>query len=441
MERSSVMATSPQDIRRLGARAIADGLASGRLTARAVTEAHLERIAERESDVRAWKHLDADGARAAADAVDRGSTRGLLAGVPIGVKDVIATADMPTGYGSAAYEGFRPACDAPCVALSRAEGAVVLGKTVSTEFAMASPGPTRNPHDLGRTPGGSSSGSCAAVASDMAVMAFGTQTAGSILRPAAYCGIVGYKPTWGLLDAAEIKVLAMSLDTLGVVTRTVDDAAWCTAALSSRPALARAEAPAAPVVGLFRPSRLDQAGPEALAALEHAASRLSAAGVTVREVTLPDWFDRLHGIHAAIMGWEVTRSLAHERLRLWERLTPVTRAFLLEKAAVTLAEYDAARSEIVAARHAFAAMMDGLDVLMTLPAPGIAPEGLGVTGSPLFNAPWTVLGTPCLTLPVTTHRGLPVGVQLVGRLDDDARLLAVAGRAEAAFDVRFEPTP
>lgn len=427
-------ALSATDIRSLGAEALTAKVQSGNIKVTAIAEAYLEHIAAREPDVLAWHHLDPEQVLSAAAALDATPEKGLLAGLPIGVKDVIDTADMPTGYGTAAYDGFRPIWDAPCVALSRSEGGLVLGKTVSTEFAMASPGKTRNPHNRAHTPGGSSSGSCAAVGAGMALMAFGTQTAGSIIRPAAYCGITGYKPSFGLLDAAEVKVLAHNLDTLGLVTRSVRDAAWCTAALSGRAGLRVSATPAKPVIGLFRPSRLNQAGTEAVTALEWAASHLSEAGVTIRELPLPGWFDELHAVHAAIMGWEVTHALAYERLRLWDRLTPVTRAFLTEKAEVTVSEYDAACHRILELRQAFAALIDGVDVIATLPAPGTAPAGHATTGAPLFNTPWTVLHTPCLTIPVMrAANGLPVGIQLVGRIGDDARLLDAGAFVESVL--------
>jgi amidase len=275
----------------------------------------------------------------------------------------------------------------------------------------------------------------------MALMAFGTQTAGSIIRPASYCGVVGYKPSFGLIDAAEVKVLSHQLDTLGVITRTVADAAWCAAAVSGRSRLVVNDLPDRPVIGLLLPSRLDQAHPDALTALDQAASNIAAAGGVVKTLALPDWFDSLHDLHAAIMGWDVTRALAHERLTLWSRLTPVTRDFLAEKAKTTIEEYEAACIAIHERRLQLAALMDGLDAIMTLPAPGPAPEGLAATGAPVFNSPWTVLHGPCVTVPVMlSAKGLPIGAQLVGAAGDDARLLHVAAFAERAFgfaDGRF----
>jgi amidase len=225
---------------RLAAREAAARIAAGELTAQALVQSCLERIAAREPAVGAWAYLDPDQAMAEARARDQAAARGPLHGVPIGVKDIMDTADMPTGYGSRAYRGFRPAADAACVALARAAGAVVLGKTVTTEFAAMSPGKTRNPHDATRTPGGSSSGSAAAVADHMVPLAFGTQTAGSIIRPASFCGVVGMKPSFGLIATAGTKPLAPGLDTIGGFARSVGDIAFFLAALADRPELVAA---------------------------------------------------------------------------------------------------------------------------------------------------------------------------------------------------------
>src|SRR6266478_6832973 len=230
----------------LSARVAAQEIAAGRLAAEALVTACLDRIAARESVVGAWHHLDPDAALAAARQRDAEPPRGPLHGIPIAVKDLIDTAETPTGYGSPIYEGHRPAADAACVALARAAGAVALGKTVTTEFACFTAGKTANPHNPAHTPGGSSSGSAAAVADGMAPLALGTQTAGSVIRPAAYCGVVGYKPSFGLINRAGVKPLADSLDTVGVFARTVEDAAFFAGVLSERPALRNLRIPSEP---------------------------------------------------------------------------------------------------------------------------------------------------------------------------------------------------
>ncbi|MBB3772584.1 amidase [Angulomicrobium tetraedrale] len=417
---------SPAD---LSARETAGLVASGQLSAEAVSAAFADRIAAREQDVQAFAHFDRE--RALAEA--RANRGGPLAGVTFGVKDVIDTADMPTGYGSAAYEGSRPPWDAPIVALTRQFGGVVMGKTVSTEFAMSSPGKTRNPHNTAHTPGGSSSGSCAAVAAGMVHAAFGTQTSGSVVRPAAYCGVVGYKPSFGTLNRTAAKALSDSLDTIGVITRDVRDAAFVTAALAEQPALAQGRVPGAPTVGLFRTSRWHQAEPATRAALERAVAAIRAAGGVVRDIAVPDDFDRLYALHDAVMGWETPRTLSFERWILGERISPITRAFIETLAQATRADYDAALARLKDRDAIVEPLLAGCDVLITPAAPGEAPAGMP-TGDPVFNKVWTLLHTPALTVPAGLGpNGLPVGVQVVGRIGDDAGTLAVAAFLEDAL--------
>src|SRR5438067_11532521 len=234
------------DPQSLSARAAAQEIAAGRRPAAALAAACLDRIAAREPVVGAWHYLGREAALAAARQRDGEPPRGPLHGIPIAVKDLIDTADMPTGYGSPIYQGHRPAADAPCVALARAAGAIVLGKTVTTEFACFTAGKTANPHNPEHTPGGSSSGPAAAVAAGMVPLGFGSQTAGPVLRPAGYCGCVGYKPSFGVIPRAGVKALADSLDTIGVMARTVDDAAVFTGVIAGRPALRDIDPPGAP---------------------------------------------------------------------------------------------------------------------------------------------------------------------------------------------------
>src|SRR5216684_2101833 len=255
----------------LSARDAAREIAAGRLSAEALVAACLERIAAREPVVGAWHHLDRGAALAAARCCDTSAPSGPLHGIPVAVKDLIDTVDMPTGYGSAIYAGHRPAADASCVALARGAGAIVLGKTVTTEFACFTAGKTANPRNPAHTPGGSSSGSAAAVADGMAPLALGTQTAGSVIRPAAYCGCVGYKPSFGLINRAGVKPLADSLDTVGVLARTVEDAAFFAGVLSERPALRHLAVPsAAPRFGLYRTPVWEEAEPATVAAIDAA---------------------------------------------------------------------------------------------------------------------------------------------------------------------------
>jgi Asp-tRNA(Asn)/Glu-tRNA(Gln) amidotransferase A subunit family amidase len=421
------------DLFRLTARQAATRIAAGTLTAVALVEACLERIAAREPSVGAWAHLVADQALAEARARDQSAQRGPLHGVPIGVKDIMDTADMPTAYGSRAYRGFRPGADAACVALARAAGAVILGKTVTTEFAALSPGKTRNPHQPAHTPGGSSSGSAAGVADFMMPLAFGTQTAGSIIRPASFCGVVGMKPSFGLIAIAGTKPLAPSLDTVGGFARTVDDMAWFIAALTERRELVPSAPMTKPRIGIYRPPAWEEARPDTLAALETARERLSRAGAEMGERGAFAAFERLIPAQQAIMSHEAAHNLAWERLNRANEIMPRTASLLAEGMAVTTAAYDEARRTAAAARAQLGAFFGEFDAMLVPAAPGEAPP-IATTGDPIFNRSWTLLHLPCITLP--SHRGangLPVGVQLVGRAGEDARLLAIAHFAETAL--------
>ena len=417
----------------LGARDAARRIAAGSLRSETLVAACLERIAARELAVGAWAHIEPERALAEARARDREAPRGPLHGVPIAVKDIMNTADLPTGYGSRAYEGYRPGNDAACVALARAAGAVVLGKTVSTEFAGMSPGKTRNPHDPARTPGGSSSGSAAAVADFMAPLAFGTQTAGSVIRPAAFCGVVGYKPSFGLVAIAGTKTLAPSLDTIGGMARSVADIALFIGALTDRPSLLPETPAAKPQIGLYRPERFDQAEPATIAALESAAERLRRAGITVAERPPFAEFDGLVAAQDQIMLHESARNLAWERLQRADALSALTRQMLEDGLRIPVSAYDEACRRAIAARAHRAAFFGELDAVLVPSARGAAPVGTA-TGDAVFNRAWTLLHLPCVTLPGARDEAeLPIGIQLVGRPGEDAQLLALAARVEAVL--------
>lgn len=415
-----------RDILSMTARDMAAAVSSGRLTARSVAEAHLEHIAQVDGPVLAWQHLDPIQVRAKADRLDVDGASGPLAGVPLGVKDVIETADMPTGYGTRFYNGFQPLWDAPCVQIARDAGALVMGKTVSTELAMASPNKTRNPHNTAHTPGGSSSGSCAAVAAGMVPLAFGTQTSGSLIRPASFCGVTALKPTFGLINTVGIKVLCHGLDTLGIIARNIGDAAACAAALSGRAELADLTAPKRPRLGVLLGTRLEKAEPCAVEAVERLAKLAESAGAEVVTLAPPAWFDGIFDLHEAVMGWEVTKSLAFEIGERWEELTPITRAMLEDQGRVTEDRYRAAMQVLPGMRLIVDALVSRFDAVLTLAAPGEAPEGMA-TGDPIYNRLWSVLQVPLVALPFTKGpRGLPVGVQLVGARGDDGRLASAA---------------
>lgn len=401
-----------------------------------VVEACLARIAEREPSIHAWATLDAEFARRQARELDAGPVRGPLHGLPIGVKDIIDTADLPTECGSPIERGRRPQADAACVALARAAGAMVLGKTVTTEFALYTPAATVNPRKVAHTPGGSSSGSAAAVADGMVPLACGTQTAGSIVRPASYCGIVGYKPTFGLLPRAGVKLVAESLDTVGALARSVADAALLVGALAGRPALL--ELPRLedkPRIGLCRTWDWQALDPYAQAAFEQAGQALAAAGARVRTVDLPQRFAALGDAHAAVMLFEAARSLAHERRVHAGRLSARLRSELDAGAAVPVERYDQAQRLALGCRAQLGDTFGDCDVLLAPSTTGEAPHGLDSTGSPIMNRVWTLLHAPCVSVPAGQGpNGLPLGVQIVGRSGDDARSLAAAQWIAARLD-------
>jgi Asp-tRNA(Asn)/Glu-tRNA(Gln) amidotransferase A subunit family amidase len=398
------------------------------ITAEALLRDCLERIAEREAAVQAWTFFAAEPAIAQARALDRGPMRGRLHGLPVGVKDIFDTYDMPTEYGSPIYRGHRPAADAACVALTRRAGGVILGKTVTTEFATFPPGKTRNPHDPRHTPGGSSSGSAAGVADFMMPLAFGTQTAGSVIRPAAYCGVVGYKPTYHVLPRGGVKLGSDTLDTVGVIGRTVADVGLFVAALTRRTDL-RLDGPAAaapPRVGICRTHEWDRALPETVAAMENAAAALSKSGARVAETPLPSSFSGLLAAQMTVMSYEGAGNRSDELNRHADQLHPKLRESCEAGFAVPIADYVAALALAEQCRAKLKDVFGECDVFLAPSAPGEAPDAT-TTGSPVMNQVWTLLHVPCVTVPVAKGpKGLPVGLQVVGRLHDDARTLAAA---------------
>lgn len=404
---------------------LAAEIAAGRMTAVDAVEAALSRIEARDADVRAWKTLDPAKARAEAAARDKEAPKSLLHGVPVGVKDVIDTADLPTGYGSPIHEGAQPAADAAVVALLRDAGMVVLGKTVTTEFAMRTPGATRNPHNPKHTPGGSSSGSAAAVGDGQVPLAIGTQTSGSIVRPAAFCGVVGYKPTWGLVPRAGLKMLSESLDVIGGMANSAPDAHAFAQAMAGRKIAPAKVLDAPPRIGLCRTAawpNIEHAGSDAL---ERAADIARSAGAAVVDIELPEPFAAALQAHDHVMIYEASRMLAFERTNHWDKLSPALQDVMQRGTALSDADYDKARVVRDACRASFAQAFAGVDVLLTPSAPGEAPEGLDFTGSPDFNRIWTFVGAPCLAVPgLRGPQGLPVGPQIVGNLGQDD--LAVA---------------
>ena len=405
------------------------GIAAGEITSEALVRSCLDRIADRDADVEAWTHLDPDYAIAGARAADASPSGGPLHGVPFAVKDVIDSGELPTEYGAPAiHGGHRPERDAACVAAMRAAGAVLMGKTVSTEFATFQPGKTRNPHNPAHTPGGSSSGSAAAVGASMVPIAFGNQTAGSLIRPAAFCGVVGLKPTHGTVDLAGILPLEPSFDTLGYMARSVDDVGlFYDVVRGAGPAVPADGLDRAPRVGLCRTHHWDKADAAAREAVERAAAKFSDLGADVADVDLPDDFAAIPDSHRVILNAGLTQSLARQYADRRDRLSERLRGMIEEGLGYDEATLEAARTHARACRAAAGDAFGDRDVLLTPSAPGEAPEGLGMTGDPIFQTTWTLLHLPCVTLPFATGpNGLPVGVQLIGSRGGDAAVLAVA---------------
>jgi Asp-tRNA(Asn)/Glu-tRNA(Gln) amidotransferase A subunit family amidase len=407
---------------RLSATEMVARIAAGELTAEAIVQSCLERIAEREPMVRAWAHIAGDAALAAARAARSDS---LMKGVPFGIKDIFDTADMPTGYGSPIYTGCRPNFQASAATLPRAAGGILLGKTVTTEFANRHPGPTANPHDPGFSPGGSSSGSAAAVADFMVPLAIGTQTGGSVIRPAAYCGVVGFKPSFNMFAPAGMHPNTETLDTIGIMARSVADIALFRAAMMAIPYEKPAMPERAPRLALCRTPHWDKAEPDGRAVLDDAASRLRAAGAEIVESELPNSCARVSDIQNQHSYFEAPRNHAPERYRHEALLSPALRQGRIDGGKkLTLEEFRAAWREADSMRAAAHVWAGGFDAILTLPAPGQAPKTLASTGDAIFNGLWTLLHMPCLTLPAGAGPdGPPVGVQLVGKRHADARLL------------------
>jgi Asp-tRNA(Asn)/Glu-tRNA(Gln) amidotransferase A subunit family amidase len=415
----------------LSALDLARRIEAGELTPRAVIDVCAEAIAAREKDVRAFVTLDLDAARRAAEDPKIQSTP--LRGLPVGFKDIFDTADFPTQYGSPIYAGFRPRADAAAVALTRRAGGIVIGKTVTTEFATMVPPVTRNPHNLAHTPGGSSSGSCAAVAAGMLPIAFGTQTAGSVIRPAAFCGIAGFKPSYRLIPMAGIKDVAWHLDTAGVFGSGVADVAFVTAAVTGRDLRVDRSTPAAPRIALVRSHLWPQASAAMQQALESAARSAQAAGAKVVDVTLPPILEEAYAAQFIIQDYETFRARTFEYDRHRDQLGKELRESLDAAASITADTYDAARRTSRRARQALADIMAEHDVILTPSAPGAAPKNLATTGNPMFNRLWTLMGTPCVNVPGMTEGDMPLGIQIVGRFGRDRSALEAALFVERAI--------
>jgi Asp-tRNA(Asn)/Glu-tRNA(Gln) amidotransferase A subunit family amidase len=407
------------DAFRLGAKQAAKLIERGELSGDALLASCRERIAQREPELKAWTFL----------ATQFNTQRGPLHGVPVGVKDIFDTHDMPTEYGSPIYKGHRPRTDSAPVALTRRAGGTIMGKTVTAEFATFVPRETRHPLDPSRTPGGSSSGSAAAVADFMVPLAFGTQTAGSHIRPASYCGIVGFKPTFNTIARAGVKPGADSLDTVGVYGRSVEDVAFFAGALTNRRDL-EAKLERAPRVAICRTNEWDRVQPEMRKALEDARRTLGA-----NEFELPGGFKGLRESHTAILWYEIARSLADEYTRFPDQMDPALRQRCADGFALDPKEYLRAQQHGADCRAHFAQALGDYDVLLAPAATGEAPKGLSSTGDVAMNVVWTLLHVPSVCVPAAkSPNGMPLGLQVIGRIGDDARTLACADWIAAKLD-------
>jgi len=414
----------------LSALDLARRIEAGGLTAEAVMESAADAIAVCEADIGAFEALDLDAARAGAkDAAARGPLRGL----PVGVKDIFDTADFPTACGTPIHAGHRPPADAALVAMIRRAGGIVLGKTVTTELAYLHPGKTRNPRNPEHTPGGSSSGSAAAVAAGMVPVAVGSQTGGSVIRPAAFCGVAGFKPSYRLLPTVGMKCFSWNLDTAGLFAAGVGDVAFAAAAISGRDLRVDQAPPSAPRVLLMRTHIWDQASDAMKGALETAARAAEAAGARVSDAEMPSVLEDAFHAHGTIQDYEAYRALAFEYDHHRDRLSPILRTLLDAAAGIDAEAYDAARRITKRARQVLADLTGDADVILTPSAPGAAPPSLASTGTAIFNRLWTLMGTPCVNIPgLSDPAGLPLGVQVVGRFGHDRGALEAARFVEDA---------
>ncbi len=425
----------------LTATEVRDAIAKGEVTAESYAKACLDQIKARDKDINAWAYLDPDHALAQARALDKhraaGKPLGALHGLPVGVKDIIDTADMPTEHGCAIFKGRQPERDASCVAQLRAAGAVILGKTVTTELANTNPSKTKNPHNKEHTPGGSSAGSAAGLAAKMFPLSLGTQTGGSVIRPGSFNGVHALKPTLGLISRSGVLLQAHTLDTIGVYGRSLADLALITDAISaydpsdavsyshSRPSLSpvlAAKTGIKPTFAFFRSPAWSDAEPAAKAEIEKFVASL---GSICREVKIPA-MDDIVKYHGHVMGAENAGYYGPLLERHPEGLSPNITARLQNAVKVTGGDYVRALNGRETAYAGFEKVLDEHSAVLTLSSCGPAPKGFATTGNAIFNGMYTLLGVPCVSLPLMTVNGMPCGVQLVGKRRDDGRLLAVA---------------
>ncbi|MEQ1775414.1 MAG: amidase [Burkholderiales bacterium] len=413
----------------LTASEIVRAISARETTAEAVARVCLDHIIAREPQVEAWQFLDPDLVLKQARALDASGNIGPLQGVPVGIKDIIDTCDMPTEYGTPIHKGHRPRIDAAVVALTRRAGGLIMGKTVTTEFANRHPGKTHHPQDHSRTPGGSSSGSAAAVGDNMVPLAVGTQTTGSTIRPAAFCGCVGYRPTWGDIRCHGVMEAAGSVDTVGLMARSVEDIAlYRGVLLGVAPQPLAAKVIDAPRIGFCRTPFWDECEPATQKSLEDCGAQLAKAGAKVSEVVLPKEFERIGDAHRWVSSFEFARNRAWEIDHHYEMISETLRNNRLKDGlACRFEKYRESRSFLARARRIMHDVLKDFDVLLVPAVSGEAPVGLNATGNANHCLIWTSTHVPCMTLPLFAGpNGLPVGAQLIAARNNDQLLFEVA---------------
>ncbi len=416
-----------QELNQMGFAQMARLIRDGRATAEAVMQACIERIELREHEVVAFTCYDADAALAAARLADQSESKGPLHGVPFGVKDIIDTDQFPTGWGTTFYDGYQPTRNASCVEMFIRAGGIPFGKTVTTEFAYFKPGKTANPHNLGHTPGGSSSGSAAAVADNMLPFGFGSQTAASLIRPASYCGVPGYKASHGSFDLQGVMSLSPSLDTLGFLAREVEDFELARSVLcgSTPSELPDQDTPLR--ISLFRGPHWTDGSLEMRDVCQRAIDALKAAGAQTGELACPEMFKSLTEAQKIVMAYDVAHARIYEYSRYPDQLSTQFKDLVESGLAVSRTDFENACITRDRAARILESLFVDTDVILTPAAPGEAPAGLDATGDPLFSRGWTLLQVPCVSIPYGKGpNGLPLSVQLVGRMGADDDLLAAA---------------
>ena len=423
----------------LSAQEAAQSIREGSLTSVRLVESCLERIYEREPEVKAWAHFDAEAALASAYHLDRHESRGPLHGVPIGIKDVISTKDFRTEYNSSIYSGHYPTEDAEVVDRINKAGMVVIGKTVTQEFATrGNAGPTRNPCNLNHTPGGSSSGSAAAIAAGMIPLALSTQTAGSIIRPASYCGVIGYKPTFGTINTAGLKIIVPEADTIGFHSRGFDDAALALCALSDSFTFDQylKSIPRDLKIGVCKTSYWNLAEDETRLAISIVSDKIKQDGWEISNCVLPFSFELLSKNHDLISDYRALEALSAELSDHPEKLSAGVHQKLSRGKTITRSELEAALQERALCIKIIDELFSQFDFILTPSSPGVAPELIGGNlGDSIFSKAWTLLGLPAVNIPVLIENQLPIGIQLLGPRNHDGQVLQAAKKIKALLDL------